>query len=442
MGPRPGRFPPVAAGPPEPENDVNEVPKITIVEPEQGGFLTAADDLGAALQDGEKMTKLLARVAEQARALVPDVSTAKGRDAIRSNAYRVTRSRTAVHQAGLDLTEMWRKQTAAVNKAREAAKAELEELEAEVRAPLTEWEIAEEARKAKLAELLESLRPQVDRDSRTDEITAERARIAAIEITDEVWQEVADAGRERQREALELLARDLKFAQEREDQQAEIRRMATELAAQKAAAEAAEKDRLRIDGLRKRLDELRAPDTEDWTSDQLEAEIERLETREIGVDWQEVAAEATALRRDTVIFLTGRLERVREREARDREQAEAVKAAEEKAAAAEAAAEAARAEAERQREAAEKAEADKAAAVEAERQRLAQQTELEARYEADRAREAELTAEARRRLIEAIGGFLKEPPPIGSSAAALIADAIIAGRIPHVQFEPIEEIAA
>src|SRR4051812_22277855 len=62
-----------------------------------------------------QIDKVLAAIEAEARKLKPDVSTPRGRMEIRAMATRVTRSKTALDDAGKTLTEEWRKRTSAVN---------------------------------------------------------------------------------------------------------------------------------------------------------------------------------------------------------------------------------------------------------------------------------------------------------------------------------------
>lgn len=401
---------------------MNEVPEITMVEPETGGFLTAADDLAGALQSETKMKSLLDRVAQQARQHVPDVTTARGRDAIKSNAFKVTRSRTAIHQAGLDLTEEWRRLTRQVNALRESAKGQLETLEAEVRAPLDEWQQAEDARKSRLADMLATVNTAGSltlEGAGSAELATEYERIKAV-VIDDTWEDVADVARERRAASMQAVDRARRAAEAREEREREFQRMQEALAAEQAARAESE---AKAAALRAEAEERAAAERAERAE---QADQER-----------------------------------REREAREREQAEAVRAAEERAAAAERAAEAAKAEAERlAKEAAEaeararaealrlaiEAEEKEAQTREDERRRIAEESAKEAQREADRARANEMAAVARRQVIDALAPLLPETSPEERadgeiSYAEIVAVEIIAGRIPHVRFEPMEEWA-
>lgn len=89
---------------------------------------------------------LFNHIRSEISAFKPDLTTAKGRDAIKSFAFKITRTKTAVDDAGKKLTEEWRAKTSAVNEARNAVKQELTDMATSVRKPLTDWEAAEELR--------------------------------------------------------------------------------------------------------------------------------------------------------------------------------------------------------------------------------------------------------------------------------------------------------
>ncbi len=111
------------------------------------------------------LAAVLDEVEREVRAIPLDASTAKGRDQIRSVAYKVARTKTALDAEAKKLTEGWRESTKKVNEERKVAEARLDALADEVRAPLTEFENKEKLRvaghEAALAEmtgLLEMLR--------------------------------------------------------------------------------------------------------------------------------------------------------------------------------------------------------------------------------------------------------------------------------------------
>ncbi len=100
----------------------------------------------AVLTDREKAEAFFERVKAEVEAFVPDVTTAKGRDEIKSLAFKVTKTKTAVDAARKKLTEDARKQVDTANAAGRVIWDKLEALAANVRKPLTDWEQAEKDR--------------------------------------------------------------------------------------------------------------------------------------------------------------------------------------------------------------------------------------------------------------------------------------------------------
>ena len=94
------------------------------------------------------LDQLLSRIAGEARALVPDTSTKKGRDAIASNAHKVARSKTYLEEIGKGYAAEIKELPKRVDAERKRVRNILQALQDEVRAPLTEWERAEAALQA------------------------------------------------------------------------------------------------------------------------------------------------------------------------------------------------------------------------------------------------------------------------------------------------------
>jgi colicin import membrane protein len=86
-----------------------------------------------------------------------DIDTKAGRDRIKSAAQSIRTRKAEIDRTRKVLTEHWRKQTAAVNEAGKVVIADLDALIDEVRAPVTAWEKAEEARKAEADRIIQDL---------------------------------------------------------------------------------------------------------------------------------------------------------------------------------------------------------------------------------------------------------------------------------------------
>lgn len=185
----------------------------------------------------EQLDPLIAAIESEARSLVPDVTTKKGRDAIASMAHKVARSKTYIDNAGKDLVAELKALPKQIDESRRLVRDRLDALKDEVRRPLTEWEAEQEriaAEKAAEEErlrieaeeraALEALKKQFeadhemallmnkdfDRDTAEAKAEAERQRIAHEE---ELKRQAAEQAK---REAAEAAQREIDAAAARE----------------------------------------------------------------------------------------------------------------------------------------------------------------------------------------------------------------------------------
>lgn len=241
----------------------------------------------AVLVDPKMYDALHRHIKAEADAFIPDLSTAMGRGKIASLAYKVTRTKTAIDNAGKKLNEDARKQISSVDELRRKIRGDLDSLVEQVRKPLNEWEAAEESRVAHCKQVIDHIRevgkgtiggqPQpfglllyelnekIIIDDTFGEFGAEarQAREEAIERLNAAMeaQKKADAERaeleslraaEKERKAVEAVAaeaeRQKKKAAEQEAARVESERLAQERAAALAekAADAARQDERRI----------------------------------------------------------------------------------------------------------------------------------------------------------------------------------------------------
>ena len=257
----------------------------------------------ALFRDGG-LESLLKDIETEARSVVPDASSEKGRKAIASNAYKVSRSKTYLDTLGKDFVAGLKQQAKAVDEQRSMLRNRLDALRDEVRRPLTEIEeaekahedsikeaIAEMANKAAMPGSIEDLRVRLEElESVKIDISFSRwindaaaAKAAGIQaLTDAIYAAEEDerlrseAARKAEADRIEREHRIAAEAAERATREAEARaaQQAAEAAAkaqaeqrrvererleadhrakeaEKKAAEAAERERARIDAERR-----------------------------------------------------------------------------------------------------------------------------------------------------------------------------------------------
>lgn len=204
----------------------------------------------AVFTNNEQLDPIIEKIEKEARSLVPDVSTKKGRDAIASMAHKVARSKTYIDNAGKDLVAELKALPKQIDESRRIVRERLDALKDEVRRPLTEWEAeqerikAEEAAKIKAEEdrkKFESdheiallMNEKHDREAKEKAEESERQRIAHEE---ELKRQAAEQAK---REAEEKAAAELAAAKKREEDAIAAKAQAELLA--KQAKERAEQE--------------------------------------------------------------------------------------------------------------------------------------------------------------------------------------------------------
>ena len=106
--------------------------------------------------DTEALDKVLDQLRAEVRRKMPslDVSTEKGRKAIRSLNRKVASSKTALDEMGKDLGADYRAKVDRINADRRHAWEECEKLQAEITERLDKWEAKEKARKEAMEALI------------------------------------------------------------------------------------------------------------------------------------------------------------------------------------------------------------------------------------------------------------------------------------------------
>lgn len=304
----------------------------------------------------------LAQIKAEIDAFVADVSTKKGRDAIASIAYKVAKGKTALDNIGKDLVAELKDVPKKIDAERKRMRDLLDQWKDEVRAPLTAWEEAEEARKDKHETGIQL----IQQASATHDFSSStlRTTLASVESTviDSTWEEYEAEAHRAKAKTVETLQTAIAAREKHEAEQAELARLRAEAAAreqkereERIAREAAERV-------------------------QREAEAKAQAEREAAIR-KEQEAKAAAERRELELKLAA--------ERAEREKAEAI-----------------------QREQQAKADTERRAAeaVEAEKRRVAAQADAEAaeakRRERDKAHKASINRAALEAFVE--GGMTEE----------------------------------
>lgn len=327
------------------------------------------------LTDEKTYADFYRHVEEEVKAFEADLSTATGRKAIASLAYKITRTKTAIDNAGKALTDEWRKNTNKVNEKRRKAREEFEALAAQARQPLTEWEEAEQQRVENVAGFFEEIRAYrtLEHGESSESIKRHLEGVESMTVDPSIMMDRTEEAENALQASRDYLAEALAAAEKAEADALELERLRAEnearIKAEREAAEKAEQERLAKEA-----------------AERAEAEAKR-----------------------------------REEEAAERARAEEKRLAEEAVA---------KAEREKQ-EALQKAEAEKQALIrEQERKEAERKAEEEraaaeqAKREANKKHRAKLTKEAEAAIRE-IG--------IHQDYASLLVAAIIDGKIPHIE---------
>lgn len=213
------------------------------IEPENtSGELITVPDKDSALavfSTVEGIEPILSMVRKRIDAFVPDMTTKKGRDAIKSMAARVAKSKTALDDVGKALVADLKELPKRIDNTRKHMRDTLDAWRDEIREPVTAFEAAEEARIEKHTAAIVGIGALA---SNIDGVSSEKLReslaaVEAIEIGD-ACEEFADDYRSAVDRARNALTPAIANAEKREAEALELAEL------RRQAAERAEKDRI------------------------------------------------------------------------------------------------------------------------------------------------------------------------------------------------------
>lgn len=289
----------------------------------------------AVFTNNDQLDPLIEAIEKEARSLVPDVTTKKGRDAIASMAHKVARSKTYIDNAGKDLVAELKALPKQIDESRRVVRERLDALKDEVRRPLTEWEAEQERIKAEeamnalhvealvmnedfdrqLAARIESdhemallMNDAFDREQAEKKAEAERQRIAREEEIKRQAEEKAkrEAAEQAQREIDAAAAREREAILAKERAEREQREAAERAEREKQAAVEAERrkaqeeaDRIRREA--EQREQARLAEEKRKADEQARREADVKHRKAVGVEVVKALMANTSLTRDQAI---------------------------------------------------------------------------------------------------------------------------------------------
>ncbi|MEG9685797.1 hypothetical protein [Klebsiella michiganensis] len=289
----------------------------------------------AVFTNNDQLDPLIEAIEKEARSLVPDVTTKKGRDAIASMAHKVARSKTYIDNAGKDLVAELKALPKQIDESRRVVRERLDALKDEVRRPLTEWEAEQERIKAEeamlglhvealamnedfdrqLAARIESdhemallMNDAFDREQANKAAEAERQRIAREEEIKRQAEEKAkrEAAEQAQREIDAAAAREREAILAKERAEREQREAAERAEREKQAAVEAERrkaqeeaDRIRREA--EQREQARLAEEKRKADEQARREADVRHRKAVGTEIVKALLANTSLTRDQAI---------------------------------------------------------------------------------------------------------------------------------------------
>lgn len=150
--------------------------------PENGFSLEAFTEKGG-------LDPWLEQIAARVEEFEGDASTEKGRKAILSFAYKITRSKTALDAEGKKLVDRYKEIPRKIDAERRRMRETLDAMVADVQMPVTIWRANEEARVERLEEGLQEILEMADTSNCGSEEIAERIKRLEQVTVGEEWQE-------------------------------------------------------------------------------------------------------------------------------------------------------------------------------------------------------------------------------------------------------------
>lgn len=182
------------------------------------------------------LSSVIKDIENQIKPLVFDISSDKGRKELTSICYKIKRTKTAIDSLGKDYVAELKKQPKIVDAERKRAREALEDLEAETRRPLTEWEDSEKKRKDTILAMINDIDPFQSGmitisigEYTLDELKSMEAKAGDF-VVDDSLAEFKDMGAKKKEGVTLKLAGIIAQQEKHEAEQAELERLRKEAA--------------------------------------------------------------------------------------------------------------------------------------------------------------------------------------------------------------------
>jgi colicin import membrane protein len=279
--------------------------------------VAVANEPGIVLLDRVKFDAWYEKLAAKAPTDV-DVTTKKGRDALRSFAAEVRSEKAAIDKARLRLTKEWRDMVSQANDAGKEIAERLEQLAIEVRKPLTEWEEAETARVNRCREIIDGFKADavVTLDDTAATVRARGAGIWQIALDEEQFRDLLPEAQSAKEQAVATLKTALARLEKEEADRAELERLRAENEAREAREREEAAERERVEAERRAEEERIAREAEEARlAEERRVAAEKAETERIERARQEAAeAERQRVEREHAEQLAAERRRAEEAE--------------------------------------------------------------------------------------------------------------------------------
>lgn len=270
------------------------MPEAQEVEPQTA--LITLEDIDAPMLFGEgKLDIVLEYIREQVGDVVSDVSTAKGRTEIKSNAYKIARSKTILDDAGKAYAAELKAKVKGIDGNRRTLRESLDQMRDEIRKPVDDWEAKEKERTDEISSNINQLVFAGQSEGTSHALGKILATVKDTEITEADFGDRQGDAAIQKDIAVSNLERAIEVAKKTEDDAKEL----TRLRQQTAEQEAQQRLRDAEDAARKEAEEVaqaRVDQAEKEASDALEAAERAKEEAAEAIETARKETEAKELR--------------------------------------------------------------------------------------------------------------------------------------------------